>query len=54
MFGNFRQLTSKIEEFLTADTPGDLFAKILERFETDFEHGQNERFVFSHKFELSK
>ena len=43
MFGSFRKLTSKIQEYLTADTPGDLFAKILERLEQDFEKGDPQR-----------
>ena len=43
MFGSFRLLESKIKEYLSAGTPGDLFAKILERLEQDFETGQHER-----------
>ena len=39
MFGNFRQLTSKISNYLTADSPGVLFEKILQRLEEDFEQG---------------
>lgn len=44
MYGNFRLLTDKIKEYLTADTPKDLFAKILERLEEDFEKGDNARY----------
>lgn len=43
MYGSFRTLSDKIQEYLTADTPGDLFAKILERLEGDFEKGENAR-----------
>jgi len=45
MYGSFRTLTDKIKDYLTASNPGDLFAKILERLEGDFEKGTNERFV---------
>ena len=44
MFGSFRLLTKKIEEYLTAETPGELFAKILERLEEDFEKGTHKRY----------
>ena len=43
MYGSFRQLSAKIREYLSADNPGDLFAKILERLEEDFEKGQHNR-----------
>ena len=43
MFGSFRKLTEKIREYLTADTPGELFAKILERLEEDFEKADPSR-----------
>ena len=46
MYGNFRLLTDKIRGYLEAETPGDLFAKILERLEQDFETGLHTRFVF--------
>ena len=46
MYGSFRTLTDRIKEYLKADSPGDLFAKILERLEEDFEHGEYERYVF--------
>ena len=36
VYGSFRTLTQKIQEYLQADNPGDLFAKILERMEDDF------------------
>ena len=39
MYGNFRTLSKKITEYLTAESPGDLFEKILERLEGDFEQG---------------
>ena len=39
MYGNFRSLSSKITEYLTAESPGDLFEKILERLDEDFETG---------------
>ena len=45
MYGSFRTLTDKIKDYLTADSPGDLFAKILERLELDFEGGQNAMYV---------
>ncbi|VDI57556.1 Hypothetical predicted protein [Mytilus galloprovincialis] len=43
MYGSFRTLTEKIQEYLSADTPQDLFAKILDRLEEDFEKGDNAR-----------
>lgn len=43
MYGSFRTLTTKIQEYLSADSPQDLFAKILERLEGDFEKAQNDR-----------
>ncbi|XP_061175870.1 uncharacterized protein LOC133184810 [Saccostrea echinata] len=36
MYGNFRMLTQKIQDYLQADSPGVLFTKILERLESDF------------------
>ena len=45
MFGNFRKLTSKIEDYLMAPAPHDLFAKILSRLEEDYERGQYARYV---------
>ncbi|XP_060078987.1 uncharacterized protein LOC132558436 [Ylistrum balloti] len=39
VYGSFRTLTQKIQEYLLAGNPGDLFAKILERLEGDFEEG---------------
>lgn len=45
MYGSFRTLTDKIRDYLTAANPGDLFAKILERLEGDFETGVSQRFV---------
>ncbi|XP_069101362.1 uncharacterized protein [Argopecten irradians] len=39
VYGSFRTLTQKIQEYLLAGNPGDLFAKILERLEGDFEDG---------------
>ncbi|KAL4236673.1 hypothetical protein ACF0H5_005057 [Mactra antiquata] len=43
MYGSFRTLSAKIQEYLTAESPGDLFAKILERLEVDFEQGDHPR-----------
>ncbi|KAL4237051.1 hypothetical protein ACF0H5_005435 [Mactra antiquata] len=43
MYGSFRTLSAKIQEYLTAGSPGDLFAKILERLEDDFEKGVHAR-----------
>ncbi|VDI38996.1 Hypothetical predicted protein [Mytilus galloprovincialis] len=43
MFGSFRTLTNKISEYLSAESPQDLFAKILERLEEEFEKGQTPR-----------
>ncbi|XP_076109505.1 uncharacterized protein LOC143078527 [Mytilus galloprovincialis] len=43
MFGSFRTLTNKISEYLSAESPQDLFAKILERLEDEFEKGQTPR-----------
>ncbi|XP_063416845.1 uncharacterized protein LOC134699089 isoform X1 [Mytilus trossulus] len=43
IFGSFRQLTDKIKEYLSARNPQELFAKILERLEHDFETGTNPR-----------
>ena len=45
MYGSFRTLTDKIQEYLTADSPNHLFAKILERLEQDFEKGSNSRYA---------
>ncbi|XP_072039857.1 uncharacterized protein [Amphiura filiformis] len=39
MYGSFEQLTTAIKSYLTADDPGTLFVKILERLEADFDHG---------------
>ncbi|ELU12330.1 hypothetical protein CAPTEDRAFT_96933 [Capitella teleta] len=44
VFGSFRELTSKLAEYLSAATPGELFAKILARLENDFEETRS---VFS-------
>ncbi|XP_071959589.1 uncharacterized protein [Antedon mediterranea] len=43
MYGSFYQLTSAIKTYLLADNPGELFVKILERLENDFEVGSFER-----------
>ncbi|XP_071959587.1 uncharacterized protein [Antedon mediterranea] len=43
MYGEFFQLTSAIKSYLSADSPGELFVKILERLENDFETGSFER-----------
>ncbi|XP_022091330.1 uncharacterized protein LOC110979639 [Acanthaster planci] len=43
MYGNFFQLTTAIREYLAAGNPGELFVKILDRFEDDFERGIVER-----------
>ncbi|XP_038058559.1 uncharacterized protein LOC119729838 [Patiria miniata] len=37
MYGNFFQLTTAIKEYLAASNPGELFVKILDRMEKDFE-----------------
>ena len=42
MYGSFRLLTKKIEDYLHAATPGDLFAKILARLEEDFDHTRSD------------
>jgi hypothetical protein len=44
MFGLFRKLTEKIEEYLKAENPQELFAKILGRLENDFEKGTHSRY----------
>ncbi|KAK3101549.1 hypothetical protein FSP39_004391 [Pinctada imbricata] len=36
LYGSFRTLTKRIQDYLQADNPGDLFAKILERMEEDY------------------
>lgn len=43
MYGSFSQLTTAIKSYLTADDPGALFGKILERLEADFEKGDISR-----------
>ncbi|XP_052774907.1 uncharacterized protein LOC128213338 [Mya arenaria] len=43
MYGSFRTLTDKIQDYLMASNPGDLFAKILSRLEGDFENGEDDR-----------
>ncbi|XP_064632184.1 uncharacterized protein LOC135490720 isoform X2 [Lineus longissimus] len=43
IYGSFSSLSQKIADYLLADTPGDLFTKILERLEADFEKGSIER-----------
>lgn len=43
MYGSFEQLTNAIRSYLTAEDPGKLFVKILERLETDFENGSVSR-----------
>ena len=43
VFGSFRTLTAKITDYLSAATPGELFAKILLRLEGDFEKGAHTR-----------
>ena len=45
MYGSFRTLTSKIQDYLTAEMPSALFAKVLERLEADFEHGAEARYT---------
>lgn len=45
MYGSFRTLTNKILEYLSAESPQDLFAKILERLEDDYEIGENARYL---------
>ena len=37
LFGSFRQLTQMIREYLSAETPAMLFARILARLEDDFD-----------------
>ena len=44
IYGSFRTLTDKINTYLQAGTPAELFAKILERLEGDFEVGDENRF----------
>ena len=39
MYGSFFQLTKAIQSYLAADDPGELFVKILERLEDDFDNG---------------
>ena len=43
MFGSYEQLTSAIQTYLLAKDPGELFVKILERLESDFESGVEAR-----------
>ncbi|XP_038072011.1 uncharacterized protein LOC119740704 [Patiria miniata] len=43
MYGSFFQLTTAIKEYLAAGSPGELFVKILDRFQDDFEQGIVER-----------
>ena len=45
MYGNFFQLTTAIKGYLAASNPGELFVKILDRMENDFEQSIVERFV---------
>ncbi|XP_041454385.1 uncharacterized protein LOC121407396 [Lytechinus variegatus] len=39
VYGNFFQLTTAINSYLTAEDPGALFVKVLQRLENDFEKG---------------
>ena len=43
MFGSYEQLTSAIKTYLLAKDPDELFVKILERLESDFESGAEAR-----------
>ena len=43
VYGVFEQLTTAIKSYLTAENPGALFGKILERLEADFENGEVSR-----------
>ncbi|XP_022088563.1 uncharacterized protein LOC110978130 isoform X2 [Acanthaster planci] len=43
MYGNFFQLTTAIKGYLAAGNPGELFVKILDRMENDFEQSIVER-----------
>ena len=43
MYGVFEHLTTAIKSYLTADNPGALFGKILQRLEKDFENGDISR-----------
>ena len=47
LFGSFRQLTQMIREYLSAETPAMLFARILARLEDDFD--TEERCVVTHR-----
>ena len=44
MYGDFFQLTTAIKEYLAAGNPGELFVKILDRMEDDFEQRLVERY----------
>ncbi|XP_041471148.1 TPR repeat-containing protein DDB_G0287407-like [Lytechinus variegatus] len=43
VYGSFYQLTSSIKNYLEAQDPGQLFVKVLERLESDFEQGEHGR-----------
>ena len=43
MFGSFEHLTGAIKEYVKAKDAGELFVKILERLEKDFESGSDAR-----------
>ncbi len=51
VFGSYEQLTSAVKDYVKAKDPGELFVKILERLELDFESGPEARYV-SHKVVL--
>ncbi|XP_072040846.1 uncharacterized protein [Amphiura filiformis] len=43
VFGSFEHLTNAIKDYVKAKDPGELFVKILERLESDFESGSEGR-----------
>eukprot|EP00057_Strongylocentrotus_purpuratus_P006384 XP_011660858.1 PREDICTED: uncharacterized protein LOC576310 isoform X1 [Strongylocentrotus purpuratus] len=43
VYGSFYELTAAIKTYLEAQDPGQLFVKVLERLESDFERGEHGR-----------
>ena len=44
MYGVYEKLTGAIKDYLAARDPGELYVKVLERLEADFEKGENGRY----------
>ena len=52
VFGSFEHLTDAVKEYVKAKDPGELFVKILERLEKDFESGSEARLALDNFFKV--